>query len=126
MFVLRPNLTVSVCLKASLVIKALGTTYCGLRALHSACKHLFRFCSLHIYITYTPAGHIMCSRCEMKIVKVVLTLRWTCQGVVLGNYMHLIHSILLYYRTTYSHKEKFPQFTRPDRLIEKNPCRNAT
>ena len=23
-------------------------------------------------------------------------------------------------------KEKFPQFTRPDGLIDKNPCRNAT
>ena len=29
------------------------------------------------------------------------------------------------YCTTYSQKEKFPQFTRPDGLIDKNPCRNA-
>ena len=35
-------------------------------------------------------------------------------------------SILLYHRTTYSQKEKFPLFTRPDGLIDKNPCRNAT
>ena len=35
-------------------------------------------------------------------------------------------SILLYHCTTYSQKEKFPEFTRPDGLIDKNPCRNAT
>ena len=35
-------------------------------------------------------------------------------------------SILLYHRTTYSQKEKGPLFTRPDGLIGKNPCRNAT
>ena len=35
-------------------------------------------------------------------------------------------SILLYHRTTYSQKEKFPLFTRPDGLIDKNTCRNAT
>ena len=34
--------------------------------------------------------------------------------------------ILLYHRTTYSQKEKIPLFTRPDGLIDKNPCRNAT
>ena len=34
--------------------------------------------------------------------------------------------ILLYHRTTYSQKEKFPLFTRPDGLIDKNPRRNAT
>ena len=28
--------------------------------------------------------------------------------------------------TNYSQKEKFPQITRPDGLIEKNPCNNAT
>ena len=31
-----------------------------------------------------------------------------------------------YHGTTYSQKEKVPQFTRPDGLIGKNPCRNAT
>ena len=35
-------------------------------------------------------------------------------------------SILLHHRTTFSQKEKGPQFTRPDGLIGKNPCRNAT
>ena len=31
------------------------------------------------------------------------------------------------YRMHYSLRpQKFPQFTRPDGLIDKNPCRNAT
>ena len=40
-------------------------------------------------------------------------------------YSHMV-SILLYHSTTYSQKEKFPRFTRPDGLIDKNLCRNAT
>ena len=35
-------------------------------------------------------------------------------------------SLPRWYNNTYSQKEKFPQFTRPDGLIDKNPCKNAT
>ena len=34
--------------------------------------------------------------------------------------------VFLYHCTIYSQKEKGPQFTRPDGLIGKNPCRNGT
>ena len=48
-----------------------------------------------------------------------------CWQIDIRNTNHVV-SILLYHRTTYSQKEKLPRFTRPDGLIDKNPCRNAT